>query len=70
MKSRLQLLKTLKYILDEGSENSPVGYSEILDFLFSKGMCPTKNTLTGDIKIIKEAGFNLITEKVGKFQKY
>ena len=24
MKSRLQLLKTLKYILDEGSENSPV----------------------------------------------
>lgn len=70
MKSRLQLLKTLKYILDEGSENSPVGYSEIIDFLFSKGMCPTKNTLTGDIKIIKEAGFNLITEKVGKFQKY
>ena len=52
MKSRLQLLKTLKYILDEGSENSPVGYSEIIDFLFSKGMCPTKNTLTGDIKII------------------
>lgn len=70
MKSRLQLLKTLKYIMEEGSENSPVGYSEIMDFLFLKGMCPSKNTLTGDIKIIKEAGFNLITEKVGKFQKY
>ena len=70
MKSRLQLLAILKYIMEESSENSPVGYSEIIDFLFSKGMCPTKNTLTGDIKIIKEAGFNLITEKVGKFQKY
>lgn len=70
MKSRLQLLTTLKYIMEEGSENSPVGYSEIMDFLFLKGMCPSKNTLTGDIKIIKEAGFNLITEKVGKFQKY
>ena len=54
MKSRLQLLKTLKYILDEGSENSPVGYSEIIDFLFSKGMCPTKNTLTGDIKSLRK----------------
>ena len=52
MKSRLQLLKTLKYILEEGSENSPVGYSEIMNFLFSKGMCPSKNTLTADIKII------------------
>lgn len=70
MKSRLQLLATLKYILEEGSENSPVGYSEIMNFLFSKGMCPSKNTLTGDIKIIKEAGFNLITDKVGKLQKY
>ena len=28
MKSRLQLLKTLKYILDEGSENSPVRESD------------------------------------------
>ena len=70
MKSRLQLLKTLKYILDEGSENSPVGYSEIMNFLFSKGMCPNKNTLTADIKIIKEAGFDLITGKVGKYHKY
>lgn len=70
MKSRLQLLAILKYIMEESSENSPVGYSEIMNFLFSKGMCPSKNTLTGDIKIIKEAGFNLITDKVGKLQKY
>ena len=70
MKSRLQLLAILKYILEESSENSPVGYSEIMDYLFSKGMCPNKNTLTADIKIIKEAGFDLITGKVGKYQKY
>lgn len=54
MKSRLQLLAILKYILEESSENSPVGYSEIMDYLFSKGMCPNKNTLTADIKIITQ----------------
>lgn len=70
MKSRLQLLAILKYIMEESSENSPVGYSEIMNFLFSKGMCPNKNTLTADIKIIKEAGFDLITGKVGKYHKY
>ena len=48
MKSRLQLLAILKYIMEESSENSPVGYSEIIDFLFSKEMCPTKNTLKED----------------------
>lgn len=70
MKNRLQLLETLKYLVEESSENTPVGYSEILDFLYSKGIRTTKNTLIDDIKIIKEAGINLITVKVGKFQKY
>ena len=70
MKNRLQLLETWKYLVEESSENTPVGYSEILDFLYSKGIRTTKNTLIDDIKIIKEAGINLITVKVGKFQKY
>lgn len=42
MKSRLQLLAILKYIMEESSENSPVGYSEIMNFLFQKECVPTR----------------------------
>ena len=70
MNNRLQLLASLKYLLEQASESNPLGYADIFRFLCLKGMCPSKNTLTRDIRVIKEAGFDLITVKKGKENKY
>lgn len=70
MNNRIRLLETLKYIIEEATEKNPVGYSDIRDFLYSKGISPSKNTIPEDIKVIRKAGIDVITVQMGKCKKY
>lgn len=70
MNNRIQLLMVLKYIIDKSSESEPVSNSDIMSYLKSNELFPCKMTLIEDLKTIKRAGFDLITEKKGKKNYY
>ena len=70
MNNRIQLLMVLKYIMDKSTESEPVSNADILSYLVSKNMKPCKMTLIEDLKVIKKAGYDLITIKKGKTNYY
>lgn len=70
MKNRMQLLMTLKYILEESSESNMVTKSDITEYLASNGLFHGKNLLTEMLKIIKDAGFDLIALQKGNTKHY
>lgn len=70
MNNRLQLLMILKYIMDNSSESNPISNADIIDFMKKNNLKPCKKTLIETIKIIKDAGFDLITLKKNKTNFY
>ena len=61
MNNRIQLLIVLKYIMEKFAESEPVSNADILSCLASKNIKPCKMTLIEDLKVIKKAGYDLIT---------
>lgn len=70
MNNRIQLLIVLKYIMEKSAESEPVSNADILSYLASKNIKPCKMTLIEDLKVIKKAGYDLITIKKGKNNYY
>ena len=70
MNNRIQLLMVLKYIMEKYAESEPVSNADILSYLASKNIKPCKMTLIEDLKVIKKAGYDLITIKKGKSNYY
>ena len=61
MNNKVQLPIVLKFIMDKSSENNPVRKADIMEYLNTRGVAPSKNTLTEILKTITDAGFDLIT---------
>lgn len=64
------IILTLKYIMEHASEEAPVKNADIINYLKDNGISVTRNTMCAYIRTIKEAGYELITVKSGKYNAY
>lgn len=70
MNNKVQLPIVLKFIMDKSSENNPVRKADIMEYLNTRGVAPSKNTLTEILKTITDAGFDLITVTKNRHKCY